>query len=86
VSFGIVADHGGKISVTSPAPVEYLDTGGDKNETKPPGPGTVFFVELPLTKEGLPDEECPEVAVIRGELPTAAPSPEVREPQGAQGD
>ncbi len=72
VSFGIIGDHGGKISVTSPAPVEYLHTGGDKNLTKPPGPGTVFFVELPLTQEGLPDEDCPELAALAADKHTAA--------------
>lgn len=68
VSFGIISDHGGKISVTSPAPVEYLHTGRDKNATRPPGPGTLFIVELPLTAEGLPDEDCPEVSDITGQI------------------
>ncbi|BBD09831.1 ATP-binding protein [Desulfovibrio ferrophilus] len=65
VSFGIITDHGGKISVTSPAPVEYLETGDDKTGTRPPGPGTLFIIELPLTKEGLPDEECPEAIDLK---------------------
>jgi len=71
VSFGIITDHGGKISVTSPAPVEYLETGDDKSTTKPPGPGTLFIIELPLTREGLPDEECPEVADLKSGIQTA---------------
>ncbi|NJB69090.1 PAS domain S-box-containing protein [Desulfobaculum xiamenense] len=61
VSFGIISDHKGRISAISPAPLDYLGSDEDKTLTAPPGPGTVFIVELPLTKEGLPDEECPEV-------------------------
>jgi len=59
VSFGIIKDHKGKISAVSPAPVEYLGAG--REDGKPPGPGTVFFIELPLTEEGLPEDECMDI-------------------------
>jgi signal transduction histidine kinase len=65
VTFGIISDHNGRISAISPAPVEYLPSKGDTKQSGPPGPGTVFFIELPLTKEGLPDEECPEIAAVK---------------------
>lgn len=66
VSFGIIQDHKGRINVLSPAPVEYMGAGAQGQ--RPPGPGTVFVVELPLTEEGLPEEECEEVwEQLRGE-------------------
>jgi len=46
VSFGIIKEHGGKISVLSPPPAEYLPE--DFAQSKHMGPGTVFIVELPL--------------------------------------
>lgn len=64
VSFGIISDHKGRISAISPAPLDYIETSGDKHTSARPGPGTLFIVELPLTKEGLPDEECPEVTEV----------------------
>lgn len=48
VSFGIIKDLGGNISVLSPPPEEYLPknfTGSEHN-----GPGAVFIVELPVSK------------------------------------
>lgn len=68
LSFGIISDHAGKISVTSPAPLEYLNHSDDP-DAPPSGPGTLFIIELPLTKEGLPDEECPEVTALKGLSP-----------------
>lgn len=59
VSFGIIKDHKGKISAVSPAPVEYLGA-GQENGT-PVGPGTLFIIELPLTEEGLPEDECLDI-------------------------
>ncbi len=59
VSFGIIKDHKGKISAVSPAPVEYLGAG--QEDGKPVGPGTVFIIELPLTDEGLPEDECLDI-------------------------
>ena len=46
VSFGIIKEHGGKISVLSPLPVEYLPVDFEKSEHA--GPGTVFIIELPV--------------------------------------
>lgn len=59
VIFGIVKDHGGRISALSPVPGEYMDM-------YPPcegelGPGTIFFVELPLEGDTLPPDECIEI-------------------------
>lgn len=48
VSFGIIKEHGGKISVQSPPPKEYLPEDFPKSEHY--GPGTVFIVELPLNQ------------------------------------
>ncbi len=48
VSFGIIKDHGGVISVVSPPQEQYLPT--DCQRTEQMGPGTVFIVELPLVK------------------------------------
>ncbi len=48
VSFGIITEHGGKISVQSPPPVEYLPK--DVVITEHMGPGAVFIVELPLAQ------------------------------------
>jgi signal transduction histidine kinase len=59
VSFGIIKDHKGKISAVSPAPVEYLGKG--QEDGRPVGPGTVFIIELPLTDEGLPEDECLDI-------------------------
>jgi signal transduction histidine kinase len=56
VTFGIVQDHLGKISVISPAPPEYL--GQIKSTRKPPGPGTVFLVELPVSREEALEDSC----------------------------
>ena len=69
ISFGIVGDHGGKISAMSPAPMEYMQAmaadGADGGHGTGSSPGTVFFIELPLTEEGLPEEECPEIAALK---------------------
>ncbi len=46
VSFGIIKEHGGKISVLSPLPLEYLPV--DFVRSAHMGPGTIFIVELPV--------------------------------------
>ncbi len=46
VSFGIIKDHGGKITAQSPAPAEFLPE--DDRRPEHGGPGTVILVELPL--------------------------------------
>jgi PAS domain S-box-containing protein len=48
VSFGIIKDHGGSITVQSPVPEGFFDT-LDPGEKA--GPGTVFIVDLPLDHE-----------------------------------
>ncbi len=56
VTFGIIQDHLGKISVISPAPPEYL--GQVSSTKKPVGPGTVFLIELPVSKEEPLEDSC----------------------------
>jgi PAS domain S-box-containing protein len=82
VTFGIIHDHKGRISAISPAPMEYMPQQDDKEHTEPPGPGTVFFIELPLTKEGLPDEECPEISAYKVEGKVSLPSAAYEEEGG----
>lgn len=60
VTFGIIQDHGGRITALSPAPLEYLPEETDAARER--GPGATFFVELPIDGGRLPDESCPEVA------------------------
>jgi two-component system, NtrC family, sensor kinase len=48
VSFGIIKDHGGSISVQSPVPEGFFDA-LDPGEKA--GPGSVFIVDLPLDHE-----------------------------------
>jgi two-component system, NtrC family, sensor kinase len=51
VSFGIIKEHGGKISALSPPPAQYLPEDFPRSEHH--GPGTVFIVELPLGEGGV---------------------------------
>lgn len=60
VTFGIVQDHLGKISVISPAPPEYL---GQIKSTRTPGPGTVFLIELPISQEEPQEDSCDDLLV-----------------------
>lgn len=46
VSFGIIQEHGGKISAFSPPPMEFIPE--DFPESADFGPGTVFIIEIPL--------------------------------------
>jgi len=59
VTFGIIKDHGGRISALSPVPSEYMDVYPACDGEA--GPGTVFFVELPLEGNTLPPDECIEI-------------------------
>jgi two-component system NtrC family sensor kinase len=61
VTFGIIQDHLGKISAVSPAPPEYL--GQVEANRKPAGPGTVFLVELPVSREEPLEDSCEELFV-----------------------
>jgi two-component system, NtrC family, sensor kinase len=59
VSFGIIKDHGGTITVQSPAPSEVWGPAGLVADS---GPGTVVTVELPLDHEeilGGPESAAP---------------------------
>ncbi|MBM4293876.1 MAG: PAS domain S-box protein [Deltaproteobacteria bacterium] len=49
VSFGIIQDHLGAISAVSPAPPEFFENSGSNK--KAPGPGSMFLVELPVSRE-----------------------------------
>ncbi len=63
VIFGIIKDHGGRISALSPVPVEYTDIFPHcEGEI---GPGAIFFVELPLEGDTLPPDECIEIGKDR---------------------
>ncbi|MBM9537059.1 ATP-binding protein [Desulfobulbus alkaliphilus] len=55
VSFGIIREHGGRITAHSPPPPQYLPMGFQPGETF--GPGTVFIVELPLEHREAPRAE-----------------------------
>jgi two-component system NtrC family sensor kinase len=56
VSFGIIQDHHGTISVLSPASPAFL--GEVEPGRKPPGPGSVFLVELPVSPEEPGVDSC----------------------------
>jgi signal transduction histidine kinase len=47
VSYGIIQDHHGIISALSPAPPSFRGEVGPGK--RPPGPGSVFLVELPIS-------------------------------------
>jgi len=57
VSFGIIKEHGGKISALSPPPIEYLPEHFTRSEHY--GPGAVFIVELPLNQDKATQAESP---------------------------
>ncbi|EHJ49088.1 multi-sensor signal transduction histidine kinase [Solidesulfovibrio carbinoliphilus subsp. oakridgensis] len=52
VSFGIIKDHGGTITVASPVPAGFFDAALPADDSgNGAGPGTVFTVDLPLDHE-----------------------------------
>jgi two-component system, NtrC family, sensor kinase len=59
VSFGIIQDHQGTITALSPAPQEFLQVPKSNQESL--GPGTVFFVELPVSKVDLQEDRCKDI-------------------------
>jgi two-component system NtrC family sensor kinase len=59
VSFGIVQDHRGTITVLSPAPAEFKGKSG--TGARHCGPGSVFLVELPLSPEEAETDSCEEM-------------------------
>ncbi len=48
VSFGIIKEHGGRITAQSPPPPQYLPEDFQRSEAF--GPGTVFIAQLPLDR------------------------------------
>ena len=58
VSFGIIQDHHGAITARSPAPRNFWQN--PRRVEAPPGPGSVFLVELPVS----PDEPVAETLRI----------------------
>ncbi|MFZ5452068.1 MAG: ATP-binding protein [Thermodesulfobacteriota bacterium] len=60
VSFGIIQDHQGTITALSPAPGEFWEHFDPAKA--PAGPGTVFFVELPVSREKSLEETITELA------------------------
>jgi hypothetical protein len=58
VSFGIIQDHRGAITVSSPAPAEFLP---ESPNGKAAGPGCVFLVELPVSPEQVMEEALPQL-------------------------
>ncbi|MDD3581994.1 MAG: PAS domain S-box protein, partial [Desulfobacca sp.] len=67
VSFGIIQDHHGKISVASPIPTRYRDTlKAAKDST---GPGTIFLIELPVSREEAGEDVCEELWSQESSLP-----------------
>jgi two-component system, NtrC family, sensor kinase len=59
VSFGIVQDHQGAITALSPAPPQFLEK--PESTQKPTGPGAVFLVELPVSREEPQEDACEEL-------------------------
>ena len=59
VSFGIIQGHQGTITALSPAPPRLLQQ--PESTEKSTGPGAVFLVELPVSREEPQEDACEEV-------------------------
>jgi two-component system, NtrC family, sensor kinase len=59
VSFGIIQDHRGTISVLSPNPPAFRGEAGPGR--KSPGPGSVFLVELPVSPDESGTDSCEDL-------------------------
>lgn len=59
VSFGIIQDHQGTITALSPAPQQFLRP--PESTQKSTGPGAVFLVELPVSREESQEDACEEL-------------------------
>lgn len=72
VSFGIIQDHHGSITAYSPAGLALRPPRWEKS--KPPGPGSMFVVELPVNPEETQTDTCEEVvlALLQAPEPEAA--------------
>jgi two-component system NtrC family sensor kinase len=59
VSFGIIQDHQGTITALSPVPPPFLEE--PESTQKSIGPGAVFLVELPVSREEPQEDACEEL-------------------------
>ncbi|MBM4284080.1 MAG: PAS domain S-box protein [Deltaproteobacteria bacterium] len=59
VSFGIIQDHHGAISALSPTPPAFQGETGPGR--RPPGPGSVFLVELPISPDESGTDSCEDL-------------------------
>jgi two-component system NtrC family sensor kinase len=59
VSFGIIQGHQGTITALSPAPQQFLQQ--PESTEKSTGPGAVFLVELPVSREEPQGDACEEL-------------------------
>jgi two-component system NtrC family sensor kinase len=70
VSFGIIQDHQGTITALSPAPPQFLEE--PESTQKSTGPGAVFLVELPVSREEPQEDACEEL--WRDQVPDLQPA------------
>jgi len=59
VSYGIVQEHQGRITVVSPRPATFAPG----QELKTNGPGALFVVKLPLNSQTVDEDNCEEILV-----------------------
>jgi signal transduction histidine kinase len=59
VSFGIIQDHHGAISALSPSLPTFQGAAGPGR--RPPGPGSVFLVELPVSPDEPGADSCEDL-------------------------
>jgi len=59
VSFGIIQDHHGTISALSPSSAAFRGEAGPGK--RPPGPGSVFLVELPVSPDEPGADSCEDL-------------------------
>ncbi len=64
VSFGIVQDHRGTISVLSPSPLTVR--GVVSPGRRAPGAGSIFLVELPVSPDDAGEDSCDDLAMQSG--------------------
>ncbi len=70
VSFGIIQDHQGTITALSPAPPQFLEE--PESTQISTGPGAVFLVELPVSREEPQEDACEEL--WRDQVPDLQPA------------
>jgi two-component system NtrC family sensor kinase len=59
VSFGIIQEHHGTISALSPVSPAFQGAAGE--DKRPPGPGSVFLVELPISADEPGTDSCEDL-------------------------